>query len=588
MPTTFIGRDNNNKPCYHVRKTDGLSVAAMKGGVQDDTLFHSSLPYLQVVASATATKTSTLSHNSPANVSADKYVTQNVDVFTIPDTIQTHLLSDKCCLVIATYSDGSKSLVDFSPKLISYKSRFNGSVTARSAVANTTNALGSWTDNYGWIALDFIPTSYPMAQSSGLTTTTFPPSGSRAYVSTNNAAIDLTLNESAATHLNRNSKSLCFTRCNGDITKPNDANYWWLPAVKAASPTPTSLEFLVLNMSSSDASLTFSPLAPNATDLKMFKGGFLIGGTDILKGKTFLSLDKPNVTVGSIVDTTSFAGGLKLISATTYPFSYPSAFILFSNNGSDTRITATGAGAPLLLGAYSGGITRNLYYQVYNLIPDNWSTATYTNAINTELTKYTTDTFKKITIPNVVSSCELSADVLKINGSTIFSSATPVIYPASTGSVPLVVPSFTITANSASTETILSTFNIQKPASRFILIYHTNLFSTLPMTSSDSATGSDIIINFNKRKATPNLGMQMVTLSEGQSCLISRFEDTFTAENTSSIDTGASRTITYMFKRVGSTIQLIRDILVFKTGTNTYTATIPGFQVNYIQLASAF
>ena len=60
MPTTFMGRDNNNNPCYHVRKGNGLSVADMKAGVQDDTLFHSSLPYLKVLHTETSGKSSTL------------------------------------------------------------------------------------------------------------------------------------------------------------------------------------------------------------------------------------------------------------------------------------------------------------------------------------------------------------------------------------------------------------------------------------------------------------------------------------------------------------------------------------------------
>lgn len=590
MATTYIGRDNNGKPCYHVRKGDNISVANMKAGVQDDTLFHSSLPYLHVVHSATATKTSTLSHNAPANISNSAYyVTQNIDIFSIPSSVRTYLQSGSCCIAVATYSDGSKGMIDFSPKLLSYKHKFaNSVVTARTAIINTTNANGPGTDNFGWLALDYIPTSYPISQGTGLTTTTFPPVGSRGYLNTNNAAINLTLAESASTHLNSLSQCLVFTRCNGDITKPGDADYWWLPAVKAVAPTPTSVEFMVLNMTSLDATLTFAPLAPNATDIKMFKGGFLVGGTDILKGKTFLSLDKPNITSGSTVDAASFTGCLKLTTTTSYPFSYPSAFVLANDGGSNT-ITCTNAGAPLLLGNYAGTINRNLYYQVYNVAPaSDFSTAVFTNVIDAELTKYNTDTFKKISIPSAISSCEVSQDTLKINGLTMFSSNTPIIYPASTSDVPIIVPSYSISANSVSEKVVLNTFNIAKPASRFILIYHTNYFNSTNYTSSDSVTGCSLTIDFNRRQSKPNLGMHLVTLSEGQSCLIARFEDTFDIQNSSGVETRGSRTITYMFKRVGNTIQLIRDILVIKTGTNTYSCTIPGFQINYVQLASAF
>ena len=108
MPTTFMGRDNNNNPCYHVRKGNGLSVADMKAGVQDDTLFHSSLPYLQVL--------DTIDVGMSGEYS---YGYDNLKVFNFPSNLNNYLNNRYICLVSALLSDGSRVNIENIPLISS-------------------------------------------------------------------------------------------------------------------------------------------------------------------------------------------------------------------------------------------------------------------------------------------------------------------------------------------------------------------------------------------------------------------------------------------------------------------------------------
>lgn len=576
MPTTFIGRDNNNKPCYHVRKTDGLTASAMKAGVQDDTLFHSSLPYLQVLADVSVGKTSSLSKWFPSTNITKYGFNAYIDVFTIPSSISSHLQAGHMCLCVATYSDGSTGAIDLSTGLFSELHRFTGEVTTKSARVGTIPASDPYGGSSGWWALPLVPTTYDssIASCSKTTATT---------KTTSN--LTTTLTESTTSYLAADSISLCFQRHNGTITKPRDADYWFMPAVNAKAPIPTNVRFLVLNLTITGASMTFNGLGANGTDIKLSKAGFLINESNILAGKTFLSVDKADIGSGSSVTSTSFTGNLKLITSSIYPFSYPNARISHGALTSDTRVSSAGATAPLLLSNYSGVVVQQPNYCVLNMSALNWDLSSFLTTISAEYTKYNTDAFKLVTIP-ATSSCEVAADYLKINGSVVFNATTPLIYPATSGAVPIIVQTFTLSGATGDSTTVLATFNINKPANRFILCYHVNLFDSTNFSFYSSVTNSTNVINFGKRNYTPNLGAQLVTLAEGQSCRVLGCTSAYQISGNS--ETGGGALVLYTFKRVGSTVQLIRTVNVFNSTATTINVTIPGFQVNYIQLASAF
>jgi hypothetical protein len=157
MPTTFMGRDNNNNPCYHVRKGNGLSVADMKAGVQDDTLFHSSLPYLHVVAIASTGVTGSFTRTGT------QHVPENYYIFNIPQSIKNLLQSNYTCICIATWSNGGRSLIDITPHVTTWKRRINSAIGR--AISTIPFPIA---DSSGWWALNYIPSNSGLGIGGGL------------------------------------------------------------------------------------------------------------------------------------------------------------------------------------------------------------------------------------------------------------------------------------------------------------------------------------------------------------------------------------------------------------------------------------
>lgn len=567
MPTTFIGRDNNNKPCYHVRKTDGLSVAAMKGGVQDDTLFHSSLPYLQVLHTETSGKSSTLNWTYSGGG-----VTHYYDIFNLSSSVKNYLASGYACLATVIWSDGSESIIDINPYNSAYKSINPGSggiptfYNAFASVVANSPTFGS----IGWWALNYIPTSANPGGSTGIL------NGDQfASLSQSTGGASISFTNNSPTYLNPSSQCLVFHRGNG--------SYIGSTLVETAtSPTPSSIRLTILNITI-NTSWSFLGLGITSGDIKISKAGLVIGGTNIFSGAKFLTLDSYNKVSGNSVTAGSFTGNLK-VSSPTYPaFSYRGKIAL---PFSDTATPNISGVTPVVLAAGAGAISQKPYYRVVNRAPNTLSSAGYSsivNAITSTFSSYSVDTFKILSIPTS-NSCTMSADNLVVNNTSIFTGVAPILYPTKGITGTINIGTYTFSSSSAqSTMEVLATFSVPTNT-RLSLVFNCNKFLITNQTSYDSITGGTVTYNMQSRYYTDNLGIKLCSLSEGQYCHILTFVDNV-AHNDSNLGVGIS--IVYMFKRVGSTVQLIRQVL--KTVSNgTQSLTIPGFRVNYMQLASAF
>lgn len=569
MPTTFIGRDNNNKPCYHVRKTNGLSSADMKAGVQDDTLFHSSLPYLKVLHTETIGKSSTLSGDYYRTIT----VTHYYDIFNLSSSVKNYLASGYACLATVIWSDGSESIIDINP----YNSAYKYFYPAGGGIPNIYHAFASVVANspmfgsIGWWALNYIPTSANPGDSAGiLNGDQFASIGQ----STSGASISVTNN--SPTYLNPGSQCLVFHRGNGSYISRPESDF----VETATSPTPSSIRLTILNITI-NTSWSFLGLGITSGDIKISKAGLVIGGTNIFSGAKFLTLDSYDKVSGDSVTAGSFTGNLK-VSSPTYPaFSYMGKIAGVSSNTATPHICGV---TPVVLAAGAGAISQKSYYRVVNRAPSSLSSAGYSsmvNAITSTFSSYSVDTFKILSIPTS-NSCTMSANNLIVNNTSIFTGVAPILYPTKGITGTIDVGTYTFSSSSAqSTMEVLATFSVPTNT-RLSLVFNCNKFLIINQTSYDSITGGTVTYNMQSRYYTDNLGIKLCSLSEGQYCHILTFVDNV-ANNKSNL--GIS--IVYMFKRVGSTVQLIRQVL--KTVSNgTQRLTIPGFRVNYMQLVSAF
>lgn len=580
MPTTFMGRDNNGKPCYHVRKADGVTVSDMKSGVADDTLFHSSLPYLQVVVEATATKTKSLSKQTFSTTTLG--FTNYYDIFTIPSTITAQLAAKKGVLVICTWSDGSTSLVEISPVIAGWKSKraaYSGVPTMYSAGAS---AIGNFAQlgMTGWYALPYIPSTGDFS-ATGVKT-----ADQVATLANNNSGGSLTINNSTTCHLTTNSKCIVFHRANGsDLGSPPDL----VRACYAESPTPISLRFLVLNVTINDT-MSYSTLNYSG-DIKLQKSGLYIGGVNILSGKSFIQVNSSSKVPGNAA-TGEFTGSMKVSNA-TLPNNQPpfGTTTKYNKPYSDTSHNEIGGVTPYIFGLLNGSIVNKYYLSVHNLAPATAGSAGYTSLVSymkSALSYYSVDTFSVKDVPSNVSSCVMNDTSLYVNGTQIFSSASPFIYPALSVTSQIDIPAFTYSGSSVGVfDTTLATFTVAKPSNRLTILYHTNKLANATVSMSDTMTNGTLTYNLTSKSLNDNLNLRIASLSDNQRIHLATFAATRYYDPVSSSLQPFGASVTYMMSRVGSTISIIRRVLVTaNSGTSTFT--IPGFLINYIQLASAF
>ena len=566
MPTTFIGRDNNNNPCYHVRKGNGLSVADMKAEVQDDTLFHSSLPYLHVVAIASTGVTGSFTRTGTQHVNEDYYV------FNIPQSIKNLLQSNYTCICIATWSNGGRSLIDITPHVTTWKRRINSAIgraisTIPFPIANSS----------GWWALNYIPSNSGLGVGGGLL-------DGGQYLAEAYTDVNGSLDSNSASFLNRDSQCLVFQFGNGAV--PYNMNF--NQAEYATAPIPSAVEFYVMN-STVNTNLNFQGFGASSGDIRITRDGLYIGGSNVLSGAVFVTTSELNVGAGSGITNGSFSGELKLgtlaLPYNTPPFSYRHKASYDSKD--NTTANTAGGVTPVVLAANGGIISQYKYYRLGNYYTNTSSAnlpgyQNFITYVDSSLGYYATDTFILKSIPSNVNSCMFSKDSLYVNGLEFFNANTSFIR-GSSGPAGIDIPAYNYTGSTAGIhEEVLNTFAVKTPNTNLIMFYNVNKFTLNPLTGYDNITGGTVTLYPTARQYVDNLGMKLVCLSNGQYCHLITFSDIY--ESTSGTN---SVIVTYCFRRIDNTVQLIRHVTI-TDNQGTSSLNIPGFRVNYMQLASAF
>jgi hypothetical protein len=175
-----------------------------------------------------------------------------------------------------------------------------------------------------------------------------------------------------------------------------------------------------------------------------------------------------------------------------------------------------------------------------------------------------------------------SKDSLYVNGLEFFNANTSFIR-GSSGPAGIDIPAYNYTGSTAGVhEEVLNTFAAKTPNTNLIMFYNVNKFTLNTLTGYDNITGGTVTLYPTARQYVDNLGMKLVCLSNGQYCHLITFSDIY--ESTSGTN---SVIVTYCFRRIDNTVQLIRHVTI-TDNQGTSSLNIPGFRVNYMQLASAF
>lgn len=590
MPTTFMGRDNNNNPCYHVRKTNGLSADAMKSGVQDDTLFHSSLPYLQVVHSESVgiTKTIYTTHT----LSGFTGITNVFPVFNIPVNIQNYLSNMHVIIPVCTWDNGTKSILSINTEIGIYRARIGADKEGQqySYYSSITGIQHAYCAN-GWFTRDEMLSDNPLGNSQFT-------SGDVTSTATN------TLENTEKSFLSSTSKYLIFHGVGSSYNRidPSSNSPRW-GELFLCSIKPVTVKFLVLNVRNLATGMVFDGVPTSGDDVKISKNGLFIGGSDVLAGKTFLNVTASDLSFGEykyVPSATAFAGAPKATQAI-----HDNGGVAFctinkvsaDNIPSDTAYNSWTGTTPFIISTGSSGNLFSSYYKIINRKPATSgieSTSTTSDIyISGNKHYYKSDIFDTVTIPSNVSSCIFARDSLSVNGTPIFDANSPFIYPSLTVPINVEAPQCYIASGSLHGTpvelSVISTTPIAVPSAKLHVLLTAGTFTDNSFYNVDYGF-MDTETNINSgAKLSPNLGGRLVTLSEGQLVNIQAIQ--YALVQTSG-DTGhMSSTVIYCLRRVGNNIEFIRIVKESKYNTNTssnYITRIPGYKLSYMQLASAF
>lgn len=555
MPTTFMGRDNNGKPCYHVRKTNGLSADAMKSGVQDDTLFHSSLPYLQVLDTI------------DVGLSGE-YST--VRVFNFPASLNNYLNNRYVCLASALLSDGTRVCIDNIP------------------MVSSMIAEGSY--DYG--------TAFIRPRGMGVVTSV-PTSGFyflNTAIYSSDANGDVTVSGLYNSGYWPDSTVLNNSTGSGSMLQSASRTciYRRSSTGKVAYLVPVSIRFIVLNMTSLYGYLNYSTMNYSG-DIRLSHDGFFIGGTNILAGKGFLAMTASNLYNGHYTPANDYIGGTKIslsnLNSLTLP--YGSSLQYFSNPGVSVLNGFLSANGMVLSAPSTGGTLSQ---------KEQWSSESRaTSRVSTYENKLKIDTFKITNIPSNTSGCTFTRDNLTVNGVQLYSPDSSNLINLNTTPTRLAIPAIQGIAissfNDGSVE-IVSSFSINKPNSKLGLLFNISHYSNptnVVITSGGIGSTNTVTSNMSNYSSSEFLGANLAILEIGDCLPICNINCSMNVEISLATSQGKYSYwgigcgVSYFFYRLDTnTVQIIRRYSKFNFGANTtsLTTSIPGFYLSYLQMTT--
>lgn len=263
----YIGKDNNNKPLWHVTVGTHSDQNTLRGGPLPDTIFHSELPYIRELS-----RISVEGRVKKYNASTDRY-NYPVDVWMwdIPQSIQDKLERGRMYIVYAQGGDGNLWNINTLPVI------FGASTTSKSSKPGDTRfrynqaTLGK---SEGTISgFGFSP--YP--KNTGVSW--------RDLVgfevsSTGTSPIAVsTLGMDQNHMLTSRSAGIVYAR---PISNSND-NTWQGPDI-------TNIIFVELSATANQGgNITLDLLVPNAGDITIDSTQVKIGGVDYLSGMKYIS-----------------------------------------------------------------------------------------------------------------------------------------------------------------------------------------------------------------------------------------------------------------------------------------------------------
>ena len=557
MPTTFMGRDNNGKPCYHVRKTNGLSVADMKAGVQDDTLFHSSLPYLQVVETIDVGLSGEYSYNY-----------DNLKVFNFPANLNNYLNNRYICLVSALLSDGSRVNVENIPLISSMLSEGlydfgTASINPRSSGSMSFAAIN------GFYFLNAAIGSATLGDISteGLLTKGFWPDNT-----------NLTCSAGSGSILQATSRA-CIYR------SKRIGAYAYL--------SPVSIRFIVLNITSLSSYINYTTMNYSG-DIRISSSGFFIGGSNILSGKGFLSVGSTSIGNGGYVQANDYVGISKMslgnLNSLALPFG--SSLYRFTNPGVST-LNGYLSDSGMVVSAPSGGGSVSQKEQ--------WSSQSRESSlVSTYSGKLMLDTFKISNIPSNISGCVFTKDNLTVNGVQLYSPNNSNLININTEPARLyigAVQGLSVSGFTNGYTEVVATVAVQKPNSKLGILYNISHFghnTDVVITCAGISNANTITFDMAAQSTSEFLGANLAILNIGDTIPIcvcnssSVVEISLMAAEGRYNYGGIGGGVTYLFYRLDiNTIQILRRYSKFNfSNAGSTTISTPGFYLNYLQMTT--
>ena len=559
MPTTFMGRDNNNKPCYHVRKTDGLSATAMKDGVQDDTLFHSSLPYLQVLETIDVGLSGEYAYNS-----------DNLKVFNFPANLNNYLNNRYICLVSALLNDGSRVNIENIPLISSMVSEGLYDFGTKFITPRSSGSISFAAIN-GFSFLNTAITSATLGNISteGLLIKGFWPDNTTLTCSAGSGSI---LQSASRTCVYRSKRI---------------GEYSYL--------SPVSIRFIVLNMTSLYGNINYSNMNYQEGDIKISSSGFFIGGNNILSGKGFLSVGSTNAGNGSYVQANDYVGTSKISLSNLNTLSLPlgSSLYRFNNPGVSTlNGYLSNSGMVLSAPSNAGTVSQK----------EQWSSESRTSSlVSTYSNKLTLDTFKISHVPSNVSGCVFTKDNLTVNGVQLYSPGNSNLININTTPARLyvgAVQGLNVRDFTNGYTEIVGTMSVQKPNSKLGILYNVTHFghnTDVVITCAGIGNVNTITFDMDAQSGSEFLGANLAILNIGDTIPISVCNSSSVVEISLMAAEGRyayggiGGGVSYLFHRLDiNTIQILRRYSKFKfSDSGDTTISTPGFHLNYLQMTTS-
>lgn len=557
MPTTFMGRDNNGRPCYHVRKADGVTVSAMKSGVADDTLFHSSLPYLQVVETIDVGLSGEYSY---------KY--DNLKVFNFPANLNNYLNNRYICLVSALLSDGSRVNVENIP-LIS------------SMVSEGLYDFGTQSINpMSWGSMSFAAINGFSFLNAAINSATL------GDISTEGLAIKGFWPDNTNLSCSAGSGSILQATSRTCIYRSKRIGAY-------AYLSPVSIRFIVLNITSLSSYINYTTMNYSG-DILISHSGFFIGGSNILSGKGFLSVGSTSIGNGSYAKANDYIGISKMslgnLNSLALPFG--SSLYRFTNPGVST-LNGYLSSSGMVLSAPSGGGSVSQKEQ--------WSSGSRESSlVSTYSDKLTLDTFKISNIPSNISGCVFTKDNLTVNGVQLYSPDNSNLININTEPARLyigAVQGLNVSNFTNGYTEVVSTIAVQKPNSKLGILYNISHFghsTDIVISCAGIRTTNTITFDMAAQSSSEFLGANLAILNIGDTIPIcvcnssSVVEISLMAAEGRYDYAGIGGSVTYLFYRLDiNTIQILRRYSIFKFSKAGYTTiSTPGFYLNYLQMTT--